>query len=1331
MSVSDSENPDDVSFSAHDRIDQACDRFEAAWKAGERPRIEDYLAGATLAERGTLLRELLILELFWRKRVGERPHPREYVERFPEKEDIAEVVAAFARDASAPARFTNHEFKDEGGLGKVFTAHDDELNRIVAVKTIRDDCAGDPQSQARFVREAEITGRLEHPGIVAVYSLNRSDDGRPFYAMRLIRGETLKEAVARFHAADSRAGDPGEHSLALRGLLRRLIDVCNAVAYAHSRGVIHRDLKPENIMLGPFGETLVLDWGLAKPVGSSAEPGSAEPPIAPAASSGSSDTQPGSHVGTPRYMSPEQAAGQPEGIGPATDVYSLGATLYHVLTGRPPFCDDRDMAVILEKVQASAFAPPRSLRPDIPRPLDAICLKAMARRPEDRYASARAVAGDLEHWLADEPVAAWREPLQARARRWMRRHRTLVTSTAAVLIFSVIGLAGFAAVLAGKNRELDRQRQRAEEREGLAIDAVQNFRDAVTANPELKNRHELDALRKALLKEPLEFFRKLRDQLQSDRDTRPDALAKLASANFDLARTTAEIGSIPDATRSYAESIAIQERLVREHPAVARYRHTLGSSHHNLANLLSATRQRTGAQESYRRAVATFERLARDYPSAPQYQSGLATCHDDLAILLQVTGQTTQALELHQRALEIRERLARENPSVTEYQSDLARSHNNIGFLLSETGRQAEAIESHRRAVEMRERLVRENPLVVEFQNDLAKSCENVGILQNEAGRAAEALESYRQALAIREQLVRDRPSVVEFQRNLARTHNNIGAPLSTTGQSARALESYRRALEIQERLARENPAAREFPNDLARMATNIGNVFRTPSHPAEALESFRRALQILEGLASDDPTVTEHQHELATSHNNIGTLLSDTGQAAEALKSHRRALEIQERLVRDNPAVTKFQSHLANTHINIGVVLQITGRPAEALESYRRALAIHERLARDNSSVIEHRSNLAASLYNIGLLLRGSGRPTEALETYRRGLAIWERMVQENPTVTGYRRGLAMSHTNIGNLLRETGHPREARESYGRALAIRERLARDNRTVTEFQGDLAESHMNIGNLLSATGHASEALESHRRAAAIERRLVRDNPMLNKHQRDLALSHNNIGSVLSDTGRKPEALESYGRALSIVERLVRDNPSIPEYRTLVGTTLHNIAAIEMERGRWQAARERLERAIEHLREAMAAMPNHPYHQQVFRASLLNLANVYHELSEPADALRVTRELAALARGNPTDLYNVACALALNVPIAVGQEQQALAAEAMQTLKAAIAAGWHDARLTSRDPDLAPLRDRADFRQLLAGMFDRGFPADPFVRQDQAGRRSPETTEGEK
>src|SRR5262249_11176450 len=202
--------------------------------------------------------------------------------------------------------------------------------------------ADDPASRARFLLEAEVTGRLEHPGVVPVYGLGTSDQGRPFYAMRFVRGQSLKEAIDRFYQADEHPGrDPAERTLALRQLLGRFIDVCQAIAYAHSRGVIHRDLKPANILLGPYGETLVVDWGLAKVVGRDDPPPqpAAELTLRPASHSGSSETVAGTAMGTPAYMSPEQAEGRLERIGPASDIYSLGATLYCLVTGRPPLND--------------------------------------------------------------------------------------------------------------------------------------------------------------------------------------------------------------------------------------------------------------------------------------------------------------------------------------------------------------------------------------------------------------------------------------------------------------------------------------------------------------------------------------------------------------------------------------------------------------------------------------------------------------------------------------------------------------------------------------------------------------------------------------------------------------------------------------------------------------------------------------------------------------------------------------------------------------------------------------------------------------------------------
>ncbi len=332
-----------------------------------------------------------------------------------------------------------------GGLGEVFVALDSELNREVAVKQILDRHADDEDSRQRFMLEAEITGGLEHPGIVPVYGLGAHPDGRPYYAMRLVRGRTLKEAIEAFHADASLTESPGRRSLELRKMLRRFTDLCNAIEYAHSRGVLHRDIKPSNVILGKHGETLVVDWGLAKAVGTvAAGISSGEGAFIPPSVGNSSETVLGSAIGTPAYMSPEQAGGQLQTLGPRSDVYSLGATLYCLLTGRAPI-EGQDVGELLRKVQSGQIRPPRSLDASIDKALEVVCMKALAVAPEDRYASSRALADDIERWMADEPVLAWREPGWRRVRRWVKRRRTLVTSSsvAAILVLGVIGYLGY------------------------------------------------------------------------------------------------------------------------------------------------------------------------------------------------------------------------------------------------------------------------------------------------------------------------------------------------------------------------------------------------------------------------------------------------------------------------------------------------------------------------------------------------------------------------------------------------------------------------------------------------------------------------------------------------------------------------------------------------------------------------------------------------------------------------------------------------------------------------------------------------------------------------
>ena len=410
---------------------------------------------------------------------GEEPATRENgevtVAESPRKDAPSEATVVFVDEATAKTWTsvgTSSEMRYEilrllakGGLGEVHVARDKELNRDVALKMIQERCGHDESSRARFLFEAGITSALEHPGIVPVHGHGLLPDGRPYYTMRLIDGEPFKDAIQKFHESIRSDPNPQTRSLGLRQLLRRFLDVCNVIDYAHSRNVLHRDLKPSNIMLGPYGETLVVDWGLAKTM----EPGRPDTTAASAALVGSSSdaapnlsavlrmqshdhpTIPGTALGTPHFMSPEQSVSQSDQTGRSTDIYGLGATLYYVLTCMPP-CDGTDISTILKKVRAGEITPPRQVRAWVPEALDAICMKAIALRPADRYDSARALAVDIEHWLADEPVSIHLDPFSIRLTRWGRRHRMFAVAFGMLLLSAVIGLTLGTVLLSQANR---------------------------------------------------------------------------------------------------------------------------------------------------------------------------------------------------------------------------------------------------------------------------------------------------------------------------------------------------------------------------------------------------------------------------------------------------------------------------------------------------------------------------------------------------------------------------------------------------------------------------------------------------------------------------------------------------------------------------------------------------------------------------------------------------------------------------------------------------------------------------------------------------------------
>ncbi len=351
-------------------------------------------------------------------------------------------------------RYTLTRLHARGGIGQVWLAHDADLDRDVALKELQEERARNPAIAARFLHEARITSKLQHPGIVPVYELvpgmpgiNADGDSEPpFYTMRFVQGRTLTDAARAYH--EKRSARPLDQA----ALLNAFISVCNTVAYAHSRGVIHRDLKGQNVVLGDFGEVMVLDWGFAKELGTAdyglqieesraAENGLrvSDPGQRKFKGESADCTIAGQVLGTPAYMAPEQAEGRLDLIDRRTDVYGLGTILYEILTGRPPF-EGVDTQDILHKARSESPPRPETRGPGVPPALAAVCMRALARDPSARYSSAVDLGREVQRWLADEPVTAYRERPPARLQRFARRHKPVVASLVVLLATGLIAL---------------------------------------------------------------------------------------------------------------------------------------------------------------------------------------------------------------------------------------------------------------------------------------------------------------------------------------------------------------------------------------------------------------------------------------------------------------------------------------------------------------------------------------------------------------------------------------------------------------------------------------------------------------------------------------------------------------------------------------------------------------------------------------------------------------------------------------------------------------------------------------------------------------------------
>lgn len=330
----------------------------------------------------------------------------------------------------------------KGGMGQVHVAYDQFLKRQVALKELFPRATHEEWTVRRFIVEAEITAQLEHPGIVPVHSLGLDMNGNPYYTMKLLHGITFFEAIKEYHKKRM----PSE----LKRLIRRFVSVCQTIGFAHKKGFIHRDLKPANIMLSENGETLVMDWGIAKSFLEENQQLNASPfdDVSPEEDKGEL-TMAGTIVGTPAFMAPEQAEPGGPNVGPQSDIYSLGGLLFFILSGRVAF-QCRTGKETLTRLKNENVPRPTTICKDIPAGLEAICLKAMQRLPEHRYQTAEELAKDICNWLDDERISVYEDSWQDKLARWLRRNRQSSTRNAGLGI-SLLLLAALTGIFVDRH----------------------------------------------------------------------------------------------------------------------------------------------------------------------------------------------------------------------------------------------------------------------------------------------------------------------------------------------------------------------------------------------------------------------------------------------------------------------------------------------------------------------------------------------------------------------------------------------------------------------------------------------------------------------------------------------------------------------------------------------------------------------------------------------------------------------------------------------------------------------------------------------------------------
>lgn len=873
------------------------------------------------------------------------------------------------------SHYTLSRVHTQGGLGRVWLARDKRLHREVALKEIRPDKKVSELSQRRFVREAQITGQLEHPNIVPVYELaDNLDKERPFYTMRFLRGQSLGAAIDEYHRL-RQAGSASRFDL--RRLLDAFVGVCHAVAYAHSKGVIHRDMKPANVMLGAFGEVVLLDWGLAKLMNQPEVQDEEPSHIEVTEVTDGEETREGQLVGTLPYMAPEQAKGQPDMIDARTDIYGLGATLFRILSGHRPHHGKSKDEVCANIVQHPTPRP-RELDSSVPKALDAICSKAMAEKRSDRYQNATALAVDVQRWMADDPVSVHTEAWHEKLARWARKHRTFAIASAITVCLVAIVASGALVLIEGARRDAEQARSDAEDAwhaekaaKAQAVDAWHREEKAKIAAEMAEDEaqeakgtavtwfgHAMDTVDSMLVGVPQVLLwypgtQKLRERLL---EQAAQAYERFAAEDVNDPELRAQLARIHvlrgDVYRQLQQAERAEQAFRQADAILAEFEQTAGEA--TDARLVSVVCLRKlgdacAVQASYQEADEAFARadsLAKQLrsPADRGYQLAQLLLSRALASLGTEDVKTAETL-LHRAETELRALLEANEGDEVKCHQTLAMVNSTLGEVLTTAGRDGEAIvplenakDAHRELSEAEQ----DNPSHIEglvvANIRLANALRTSGCTDEEYVVLKEALEDC-------ELLLDAIPDVPRFRESRAIVQTSMARVLHFEHANDEAKARLDDALEIFAELAKPPFGLPRHREELAIARSIRGQVLRDLRELKSADEDFYRAIQGYLDLMHGEFSTLGHVRGAAMTSRERGELQHLIGDYDTSMNEFAAAAEAFQSVLKQNPDDRLAIDGLADCLEQFGDLMQDVQKPDEANRLYQEALVHRERL--------------------------------------------------------------------------------------------------------------------------------------------------------------------------------------------------------------------------------------------------------------------------------------------------------------------------------------------------------------------------------------------------